>query len=158
MRLETTIGNDDSERRLASGERRAKLWWSFAYGSLHPRRRGGRRSEDQARPIIDWHSPLLLVGSIAVLLLCIADALLTLRLVALGAIESNPLMAPLLRGNVQVFATAKLGITGVGVLLLVAIARFKVFGILRVAGVLYALLLAYLGLILYELSLLPPSG
>lgn len=158
MRLEAVSGYAGPDRRVSGRDRRAGVWRAVAYGTLHPRRRCGRRSEDLAQALVDWHSPALFAGSIAVLALSIVDAFLTLRLMALGAVESNPVMAPLVRIGPLGFAVGKLTLTGAGVVLLVAISRLTVFGRLRVATCLYALLIAYLALILYELSLLPAIG
>jgi hypothetical protein len=89
-----------------------------------------------------------------VLLLCVADAVLTLNLLAAGAIESNPIMAAVVYGDARRFAVTKLLLTGGGVLGLVALARFRVFRYLRVATLVHGVLLAYLALIGYELLLL----
>lgn len=146
------------DRRATGGDRRARLWWSLAYGAIRPGRRDGRRSEDLHRPLVDWHAPELLASSIAVLVLCAVDAALTLRLLNFGAIEANPLMALLVNGDVGRFAITKIALTGTGVLLLVAVGRFRVFRVLRVSSLLHAVFAGYLGLVLYELSLLPLTG
>jgi hypothetical protein len=145
----------NAERRGGSrADRRAKLWWSLLYGGMNPRRRDARRTNDHDRPIVDWHAPELLASAILVLILCVADAFLTLKLLTGGAIEANPIMALLVYGDAQHFAIAKLAMTGVGVLALVAVARFRVFRYIRVAMIVHAILLTYIVLISYELLLL----
>ena len=61
--------------------------------------------------VTDWfHAQWLAVG-IGILLLCAADALLTLTLIAHGATEINPLMDPLVQGSGHSFAYWKIGLT-----------------------------------------------
>jgi hypothetical protein len=141
------------ERRLGGPDRRARLWFGVLYGGFRPRRRAGRREDDHIRPIIDWHDPALLTSAILILVLCAADAALTLHLLSTGAREENPVMALLVYGDARRFVVAKLALTGAGVLALVALARFRVFRGLRAGAIVHSLLVAYLLLITYELSL-----
>jgi len=140
------------ERRLG-GDRRHLTWRSFLQGGLTPRRRGGRRAGEQHLPV-DWHEPYLLFLSLTILLLSVADAFLTLTLIVGGAQEANPLLAYILRDGPEWFAAVKLGLTGAGVLVLVAMARFRVFRIMRVAFVLQGVFVVYVVLIAYELRAL----
>ncbi len=105
------------------------------------------------RPVIDWHDPALLASAVLILLLCAADAALTLRLLADGAREANPLMAMLVYGDARRFVITKFVLTGGGVLALVALARFRVMRWLRAGAIVHSLLVAYLMLITYELAL-----
>ena len=118
-------------------------------GGLTPRRRTGRRAEDHA-VVVDWHAPHLLFLSVTILLLSVADAFLTLTLIGKGAQEANPFLAFVLDEHPQAFAAVKMGLTGVGVLVLVAVARARVFRVMRVAAVLHGIALGYLALIAYE--------
>jgi Domain of unknown function (DUF5658) len=146
------------ERRVAPTDRRRELVYSLFYGGLRPRRRNGRRASDRHRPIIDWHGPGLLASAVLVLVLCVVDAFLTLWLITDGAIEANPLMAPLIQGDVRSFAITKLGLTGGGVVMLVAIARFRIFRGIRVGTLVHTILFAYFVLICYELALIARSA
>jgi hypothetical protein len=103
---------------------------------------------------IDWHEPYLLFLSMMILLLSVADAFLTLTLIMGGATEANPLLALILRDHPELFAVVKMGLTGVGVLVLVAVARSRLFRIMRVGVVLQGLFVAYVALIAYEWWLL----
>jgi len=49
--------------------------------------------------VTDWFHPQWLAVGMLILLLCSADALLTLTLISHGAVEVNPLMAPLVTGS-----------------------------------------------------------
>jgi len=122
-------------------------------GGFTPRRRGARRDGEHEAPV-DWHEPHLLFLSITILLLSVTDALFTLTLLTLGATEANPFLAFVLEQHPKLFALVKMGFTGGGVLVLVAVARTRVFSLIRVSTIMHWLLLAYAALIFYEWSLL----
>lgn len=122
-------------------------------GGFTPRRRGGRRAGDQHSPV-DWHEPHLLFLALSILLLSVADAFLTLTLLTRGATEANPFLAYLLAEHPKAFAAIKMLLTGGGVLVLVAVARAKVFSVMRVSTILHYLLAGYAALIFYEWSML----
>ena len=128
-------------------------WRSFVQGGLTPRRRAGRRAGEHHLPI-DWHEPYLLFLSVTILLLSVVDAFLTLTLLTAGATEANPVMAFVLSHHPQLFAAVKMGFTGAGVLVLVAVARARLFRVMRVGAVLQGLFVAYVSLIGYEWYLL----
>jgi hypothetical protein len=89
-----------------------------------------------------------------ILLLNVADAFLTLTLITAGATEANPVMAYVLHGFPQLFAAVKMTLTGAGVVVLVAMARARVFRLIRVSTVLHWFLIGYVALIAYEMWLL----
>lgn len=103
---------------------------------------------------IDWHEPYLLFLSVMILLLSVADAFLTLTLIMGGAEEANPLLAFILRERPELFAVVKMGLTGLGVLVLVAVARSRLFQVMRAGIVLQGIFVAYVALIAYEWWLL----
>lgn len=140
------------ERRRGPDRRRLTLG-SFLRGGITPRRRNGRRAGEQHLPV-DWHRPYLLFLSLMILLLSVADAFLTLTLIMAGATEANPFLAFILRDHPELFAVVKMGLTGSGVLVLVAVARSRLFSIVRVETVLQGLFVAYVALIAYEWWLL----
>lgn len=141
------------ERRRSDPDRRRRLFWSLIYGGLRPRRRDGRRVGDLFQPIVDWHGPGLFASAFLVLVLCVIDALLTVQLLSAGADEANPVMALYTEGDGHRFAAMKLFLTGAGLLVLVAMARFRVFRILRVATLVHGVLAGYAVLVAYELLL-----
>ena len=101
----------------------------------------------------DWHHPQWLAVAISVLLLSLADALLTLTLISHGAVEINPFMVPLVHGSGHGFAFWKMGLTALGVVVLTVLARLRIRG--QVVGTaLYVALAGYIVLISYELFLL----
>lgn len=139
--------------RRRGGDRRRLTLRSFLRGGLNPRRRGGRRAGEQHFPV-DWHEPYLLFLSLTILLLSVADAFLTLTLIMGGAQEANPLLAYVLRDRPEWFAAIKMGLTSAGVLVLVAMARSRLFGVMRGGFILQGIFVVYVALIAYEWWLL----
>jgi hypothetical protein len=144
-----TTATPFEDRRAAKEDRRALTLRTLFASGFSPRRRTGRRVSDHELPV-DFHDPRLLVPVVAMLLLSITDAFLTVRLINNGALEANPLLAFVLREHPQLFATVKMALTGLGVTLLVVLARARVFKIVRASAFLYGLAAAYLALIAYE--------
>jgi hypothetical protein len=141
------------ERRAATTDRRALTLRTLFASGFSPRRRTGRRAGDHELPV-DFHDPRLLVPVITMLVLSITDAFLTVRLMSEGAEETNPLLAFVLSEHPGLFAAVKMGLTGFGTLLLVALARARAFKVVRVSAFLYGLVAAYLALVAYEAWLL----
>jgi hypothetical protein len=145
------------ERRVATSDRRALTLRTLLAGGFSPRRRMGRRAGDHELPV-DFHDPRLLVPVVAMLLLSITDAFLTVRLMSDGAHETNPLLAFVLTEHPRLFAAVKMALTGLGTLLLVALARARAFKVVRVSVFLYGLAAAYFALVVYEAWLLSRMG
>lgn len=143
----------DAERRRGP-DRRTRVVRALLYGSFNPRRRGPRREGEGALGAIDWYHPWWLAVATLILVLCAGDAVLTVVLISHGAYELNPLLAPLIGGSGALFAGVKVGLTGVGVVVLTLLSRVKAFGRMPVALILYAVLAGYAALIAYELHLL----
>ena len=127
---------------------------AVVYGSFNPRRLGPRRSGEQRLGAIDWYHPWWLAIGTLIIALCASDAVLTEVLISRGAYELNPLLAPLVHGSGALFVLVKVGLTGLGVVLLTLLSRLKAFGRLPVALLLYGVLVGYGVLIAYELHLL----
>ena len=148
-----TAATPREERRVAPVDRRALTLRTLIASGFSPRRKTGRRASDHELPV-DFHDPRLLVPVVATLLLSIVDAFLTVRLMSVGASEANPLLALALSGHPFLFAAVKMCLTGLGVMLLVVLARTRVFKVVRAGACLYGLVLAYLCLVGYEAWLL----
>lgn len=147
-----------NERRLRS-DRRRRVWWSVLYGNFNPRRRRPARRLDEPRfHPVDWYSPHLLAVSIGILLLSASDAFLTAILLRHGADEVNPIMAVLVYRSVATFAAFKMSMTGVSIVVMVVLSRYRFMRVVRVDLVLYAVLTFYAGLIGYEIWMLKGAG
>jgi hypothetical protein len=135
-------------------ERRVRLWWGIAYGSFKPRRRQpARRGGEDRVQLLDWHASHLMAVAVGILLLCFADAFMTLILLSNGAQEINPVMARLVYGSVTLFTGLKMAVTGASVVFMVLLAHYRFMRLVRVELALYAVLVGYAGLIGYELWL-----
>jgi hypothetical protein len=145
------------ERRVNQQDRRRFSLRSLWRGGWVPRRRAGRRASDQYVPI-DWHDPHLLFLAVAMLVLSVTDAFMTVTLLANGAIESNPLLAFVLNEHPKLFAAVKMTLTGCGVLVLVALARTRLLGLVSARRLFQGAVLAYLALVGYELWLVSLMG
>lgn len=150
-RAPPTIVHSDRRR---PADRRKRTLRALIYGSFNPRRLGSRRDGEQSFAAVDWHHPQWLAVAVLTLLMCVADALLTITLLQRGAYEANPLMAPLVDGSPLAFAGIKFGLTASGLVVLILLARVRLFRNVPVAFVLYGVLVAYAVLIGYELWLL----
>jgi hypothetical protein len=146
-----SAGDDRRERH----DRRHRVWWSAVYGSFNPRRRQpSRRLLDERYHSLDWHDAHLLAVAIGILLLSAADALMTIRLLDIGADEVNPIMAAVVYRSAAVFAIVKMTLTGLGVMVMVMLARYRFMRMIRVDVVMYAVLAAYSALLTYEFWML----
>lgn len=146
------VTNRRPERRNGC-DRRQLTWRTLLRGALTPRRRDSRRDREICL-VSDWYEPHLLALALGILLLSVADALLTMTLLLHGAYEANPLLAWILTAHPQFFAVTKMSLTGFGVIVLVALARARLFRVIRVSHMLHWCLLAYTGVIAWELWLL----
>jgi hypothetical protein len=147
-----TLGTGTCRRERVDRRRQhLRALWT---GSFQRRRVAPRRTTDRGIASVDWHHPQWLAVSILILLLCAGDAFMTLTLISLGAHEVNPIMRPLVLGSGPAFALWKMGLTSVGVVMLVILARLRAFGWLPIGAVLYAVLAGYIALIIYEFWLL----
>src|SRR5262245_40413435 len=99
--------NAISNERRQRTDRRRRTFRALHHGSLNPRRLGSRRDGDHGLAGVDWHHPQWLAVAMLTLLMCVADALLTLMLIQRGAYEANPLMRPLVHGSSFAFTVIK---------------------------------------------------
>lgn len=103
---------------------------------------------------VDWFSARLFAAALAISLLSIADAFLTLQLLENGADEINPVMAALLFRGVAAFTASKIGVTCLCVVALVCLSSHRFMRLVRVEAMMYAVLGAYILLVGYELRLM----
>jgi Domain of unknown function (DUF5658) len=141
------------ERRTSKVDRRKVTLGSLLRGGFTPRRRGGRRATDHDQPI-DWHDPQLLLLALMMLVLSVADAFMTVTLLGGGAEEANPLLAFVLNEHPYLFSIVKMALTGGSVVVLVAVARSRLFRVIPGRTVFKGLVVAYFALVLYEAWLL----
>jgi hypothetical protein len=142
-----------STERRSGIERRRRSVSAYWTGALNPRRRSGRRAADTFYPIVDWHSPRIFAWAMAILVLCVCDGVLTIVLLANGAVELNPIMAKFVPHSLGWFATIKLSLTSLGAMVLVVCSRMKLFRAIPGEVFMGLIFAGYLVLVLYELKL-----
>lgn len=132
-------------------ERRQLSWRTVFYGFLRSRRHVSRRSDEVEVRFIDWHHPWLFVMAVGTMLLSGLDAFLTLKLIELGMVEANPIMAGAMGVGTGTFAAMKMALTAIGILALVFLAKTRFMDRIRVGLILTLLFSGYACLICYEI-------
>jgi len=153
----TSTYSTDSDRRNVA-VRRDYTWQTLIRCICAPRRTTSRRRQDRPYPTIDTFDGAALTLAILLTVFSLLDALFTLTLLQRGGTELNPLMRYFIEtGGTGMFLLAKLLLTAVPAVLMVAMQNVVVFGRWRVRSVLAALVGGYAGLLVYELMLLSLS-
>jgi len=104
---------------------------------------------------VDRYSPRALLAITTILVLCVLDGYLSLRLVERGAQEINPVMSFFLTLGAPVFLGVKYAVTGACLMVLLVHKNFYLFRtVISVKHVVLAILGVYMALIAYEVWLL----
>lgn len=146
------------QERRAGSERRIHSLRAYWHGARNPRRRAGRRVADAAYPIIDWHSPRVFALVFGILVLCTTDGVMTVILINHGAVEINPFMAKFVPHSLAWFATVKLSLTALGVAVLAACSRMRLFRAVPGELFLWLVFAGYAVLAGHELRMLERIG
>ena len=131
-------------------DRRQFGWRTVLFGFLRSRRRSTRREEEGEPLFTDWHHPWLFFLAVGTMLLSCIDAFMTLQLLERGAIEVNPLMAVVIGHSALMFASTKIILTGVGILVLVFLSRARFMDLFRTGVILTVFFSFYACLVCYE--------
>ena len=100
-------------------ERRAHQFPKWRYLLFSGKRANARRKEDRHRTFyFDRYSSSLFAAIVAILMLSVLDALLTLYLIDNGSTELNPVMSYFIEYSPYVFMGAKYFLTCIGVIIL----------------------------------------
>jgi len=118
------------------------------------RRRHSRREEDSVNSYTDWYGHWPFAATLTIILLCFADAFLTIVLLSKGAVELNGLMDWLIQKDVHTFAIVKMTMTGAALIVLVMHFNFRIYKYIAVRYLIYALVPLYSLLIFHELTML----
>lgn len=145
---------DDLSNSRVLPDRRTPSWRTFVFGYALSRRREHRRSSEFDSVFIDWHHPWLFFLATGIMLLSTVDAFMTLRLLDKGAVEINPVMAVMLDHGHIAFAVSKMLLTGLGILVLVFLARLRLFNFLRTGLLLTLFFSGYTCLVCYQVLML----
>lgn len=137
------------ERRVV--DRRRFCWRTVAVSFIRPQRRLIRRTADSGIVPVDWHHPWLFFLAVGTMLLSCTDAFLTLILISRGMIEMNPVMAAAMNAGTGWFVVSKMALTGIGILVLVAMSRTRFLNRIRTGLILTGLFSVYCCLVCYEI-------
>ena len=135
-------------------DRRHTTLRTLAGALFNHRRRKIRRTGEHINSYIDWYGHWPLAATFTIILLCFADAFLTIVLLSKGAVELNILMDWLIQHDVHTFAVVKMAITGAALVVLVMHLNFRIYRIIAVRYLVYALVPLYSLLIAHELRML----
>jgi len=127
------------------------LWYLF-FG----RRKGVRRDEDNRESyFLDHFSLRIFIVIIAIILLSLTDALLTLYLIRHGAAEVNPIMEHFLRYGPLPFLAAKYLLTTASIVLLLIYKNVYIFRTrIRAKYLFIVIFLIFASVVLWELFLI----
>jgi hypothetical protein len=148
--LSNTETGEISAQDRADLDRRTFGWRTVLFGFLRSRRRSTRREEEGEPLFTDWHHPWLFFLAVGTMLLSCIDAFMTLQLLERGAIEVNPLMAVVIGHSALMFASTKIILTGVGILVLVFLSRARFMDLFRTGVILTVFFSFYACLVCYE--------
>ena len=146
-----TVGDPILPERRSSADRRVLGWRTVFYGFIRSRRRQNRRTSDADVVFLDWHHPWLFFLAVGTMLLSCADAFLTLKLLSYGMYEANPIMAAVMEYSIGAFVATKMALTGIGILILVYLAKTRFMNRLRTGLILTSFFSFYCCLICYEI-------
>ena len=132
------------------------VWGAFPPAGQRMRAR--RAAEHSRAYFVDRFPASFLAMIIAVPILCVVDAVLTIELLHRGSEELNPLMGSLLARGVGPFLIGKYAMTAVGLPLLLIFKNHYLFGTrFRVGYLIPIIVAAYLVLIAYQTILIVGS-
>ena len=153
MRHQIEENSDQAHKERGDDRRSPSL--ATLHGALFKyRRRGSRRDGEHINSYVDWYGHWTLLATFTVILLCCTDAFLTIVLLSNGAAEMNVLMDWLIQKDIRSFAVVKMGITGLALVVLVLHLNFRVYKVIAVRYLIFALVPMYSLLIAHELHML----
>ena len=146
----------NNDRRFRSTRPLSKHSLSLSKNSMAGQRKHARRAEDHSSGgyYIDRYDSKIIVTIVSILLLCLADAYMTLLILSHGGQELNVIMELLIKESIFLFIIGKYFLTSGSLLFLVTHRKFKILGGLKVSHILATFLFGYLMLITYELAIL----
>lgn len=141
------------ERRKLSDRRRTPTKPLSLY-SLRGKRKKTRRAGEEKHYYVDWYESHYFIFIVLILILCVMDAYLTLKILHFGGEELNPLMLLFFNKHPLLSMVFKYLITAASITVILIHKNFIVFGKMKVHHFIYAVLAVYLVLVTYESYLL----
>ena len=150
--------SDSSEyaEKRSGKDRRAHQFPKWRYLLFSGRRAKARRKEDKHRTFyFDRYSSNLFAAIVAILMLSVLDALLTLYLIDKGSTELNPVMSYFIEHGPFVFMGAKYFLTCFGVILLLLFRNvLRKRSITHTQNIFSYIIFAFSSVIVWELYLI----
>lgn len=143
------VDDGRAERRRRANRRRFS-WRTVCFGFVHSRRCKLRRAWDVDALYLDWHHPWLFFLVVGTMLMSCMDAVMTLKLLELGMVEVNPVMAAAIRHSTTSFAVSKVALTGSSLLILTYFSRTRLLNRLRTGVLLTVFFSCYASLVCYQ--------
>lgn len=141
------------DRRKLS-DRRCTPTKPLSRHSLRGERKKARRAGEDKHYYVDWYESHYFIMIVLILILCVMDAYLTLKILHLGGKELNPLMLLFFNKHPMLSMVFKYLVTTASIIVILIHKNFIVFGKVKVYHFIYAVLAVYLVLITYESYLL----
>jgi len=145
---------NEQEQQARGDERRKHSLWTLQGALFKSRRHGSRRAGEHINNYVDVYGHWTLIATITIILLCCTDAFLTIVLLSNGAVEMNVLMDWLIQRDIRSFAIVKISITSLALIVLVMHLNFRIYKIIAVRYLIFALVPMYSLLIAHELNML----
>lgn len=143
-----------SERRQITPDRRTNVLRTILGCVVYCRRDHPQRLEERQQPYYsDFYESWLFVLIVGIVLLCVTDAALTLKILAFGGRELNPVMDLILAYGPVAFFLVKYGLTTAGLMICLVHIRYQLFRI-PMRTILLTIFGGYLVLVAYEISIL----
>ena len=143
-----------SERRVGH-DRRTRIFRTLLGCVIDRRRDHPQRLDEREQPYYtDFYESWLFVLIVGIVLLSVTDAALTLKILAHGGVELNPVMDAILAYGPVAFFAVKYGLTCTGLIFCVLHIRYQLLRFIPMRTVLMLILGIYLVLVAYEISIL----
>jgi hypothetical protein len=139
-----------NEERRNFTDRRSRPTPPLSRYIIKGRRRQVRRECDGHGYYVDRYEFRYLIIIAAILVLCFADAYLTLTLMRFGGHELNPVMLALMNKDIVLALVSKYVITVLCMIFFLVHKNFKFMGRFRINTLIYAVLIVYTALVSLE--------
>ena len=136
--------------RREHSDRRKSPTRPFSKYIFKGKRRHARRLEEDQNYYVDRYDAKYLALVLSILLLCVCDAYLTLKIIHYGGKELNPLMIKFLDKFPEISLSVKYVITAISLVILLIHKNFILFGKVKAYFFLYIIFALYFLLVFYE--------
>lgn len=144
------LENMEEKRRIP--DRRSRPTKPFSWHSVKGLRSNARRAGEDKNYFVDRYEPRYFILISLILILCVLDAYLSLKIFQAGGKELNPFMLRIMEKNPGLALTLKYLITAFSIGILTVLKNFIIFGRVRVGFLIFAVFLLYLLLVVFEIA------